>query len=332
MSYTPAGNLTSTGGINHLATVWYNRRALDQLKKRFRFYHAMEPDMIPRRSGKTVQWFRYTLLGANTSAASEGAVGSSNTLATTTLSGSVTEYSDFITVSTLLDETAIDPIVTNAAEQLGYSAGLSVDTINKAEFDTNSGAVISPGTISTYATVDDLRRCKALLEGADVRPKDEKYYICILHPYIIYDIKSDNTAGGWIDLLKYADMGKGEGSDLLAGTKNPFDEPVGVVDNIKIWATTNVTTSGSAPNVLYSGYVVGRGAVGSVDLQGSGPSQVEDPSKQQFRINVIRGGPQIADPAGMIGAATSYRYVYLAKTLDATNFRYRIFKADASLV
>ena len=332
MAYTPAGNATTTAGLNHLATVWYNRRALDQLKKRFRFYHAMEPDMVPRRSGKTVQWFRYTLLGANTSPAAEGVVGNSNTLQSTTVSGTVAEYADFITVSTLLDETAIDPIVTNASEQLGYSAGLSVDTINKAEFDANSGAVLSPGTISTYATVDDLRRCKALLEGADIRPKDEQFYQAIIHPYIIYDIKSDNTAGGWIDLMKYAAMGKSDSGNDLLQPKNPFDEPVGIVDNVKIWATTNVTTSGTAPNVLYSCYVVGRGAVGAVDLQGSGPSKVEDPSKQQFRINVIRGGPQIADPSGMIGAATSYRYVYLAKTLDSTNLRYRIFKADASLV
>jgi len=332
MSYTPAGNLTSTGGINHLATVWYNRRALDQLKKRFRFYNAGEPDMVPRRSGKTVQWFRYTLLAANTSAASEGAVGSSNTLATTTVSGTVSEYADFITVSTLLDETAIDPIVTNAAEQLGYSGGLSVDTLVRNEFDGNSGAVLSPGTLGAFATVDDLRRCKALLEGLDIRPKDERYYYCVLHPYIIYDIKSDNTAGGYIDLMKAAYMGAKDSADFLAGAANPFDEPVGVVENIKIWATTNVTSSGSAPNALYSGYVVGRGAVGVVDLQGSGPSKVEDPSKQQFRINVIRGGPQIADPAGMIGAAVSYRYVFVPKTLDSTNFRYRIFKADASLV
>jgi len=306
--------------------VWYNRRALDQLKRRFRFYNATEPDMIPRRSGKTVQWFRYTLLGANTTPAAEGAVGNSNTLATTTVSGTVAEYADFITVSTLADETAIDPIVQNAAEQLGYAAGLSVDTIIKAEFDTNSTAVLTPGTLGTYATVDDLRRCKALLEGIDVRPKDEKFYYAVVHPYIIYDIKSDSTAGGFIDLMKWANPKE------FIETNNPFDEPVGMVENIKIWATTNVTTSGTAPNVLYSTYVVGRGAVGAVDLQGSGPSKVEDPSKQQFRINVIRGGPQIADPAGMIGAAVSYRYVFLAKTLDSTNLRYRIFKPDASLV
>lgn len=270
-------------------------------------------------------------MGANTTPAAEGTVGVSNTLQSTTVSGTVNEFADFITVSTFLDETAIDPIVTNAAEQLGYSGGLSVDTIIKTEFDANASAVLTPGTIGAYATVDDARRAKALLEGADIRPKDGNFYYMISHPYIIYDIKSDSTAGGFIDLFKAIYMGKGDSSPLL-NAPNPFDEPVGIIDNIKIWATTNVTTSGSAPNVLYSCYVVGMGAVGAVDLQGSGPAKVEDPTKQQFRINVIRGGPQIADLAGMIGAGVSYRYVFLAKTLDTTNLRYRIFKADASLV
>jgi len=118
MAYSPSPNTTVSAPLAHLATVWYNRRALDQLKRRFRFYNACEPDMVPRRSGKTVQWFRYVLLGANTTPAPEGTVTNSNTLSTVTLSGTVSEYQDFITVSTLLDETAIDPIVQNAAEQL----------------------------------------------------------------------------------------------------------------------------------------------------------------------------------------------------------------------
>ena len=98
MAYSPSPNTTQSAGLAHLATVWYNRRALDQLKKRFRFYNACEPDMIPRRSGKTVQWFRYTLLGANTTPAPEGTVGNSNTLATTTVSGTV---SDFVSLASL---------------------------------------------------------------------------------------------------------------------------------------------------------------------------------------------------------------------------------------
>src|SRR5260370_2397455 len=87
--------------------------------------------------------FRYTLLGANITAAAEGTVGVSSTLTTTTVSGTVSEYADFVTVSTLLDETAIHPIVQNPAEHLGYPAGLSVSTFPKPHSDTHSPSLLS---------------------------------------------------------------------------------------------------------------------------------------------------------------------------------------------
>lgn len=54
MAYSPASNTTNTGTLTHLATVYYERTALDQLTKMFRFRQATMPDVIPLRSGKTV--------------------------------------------------------------------------------------------------------------------------------------------------------------------------------------------------------------------------------------------------------------------------------------
>ena len=57
-----------------------------------------------------------------------------------------------------------------------------------------------------------------------------------------------------------------------------------------------------------------------------------DPEKQSFKINVIKGGPQIADPEGMIGSAVSYRFVFAVKTLDSTTYRYKIVLSDSSII
>jgi N4-gp56 family major capsid protein len=298
--------------------VWYNRVALDQLLVKFRFLLGTEPDVLPRRSGKTVQWFRYTPLAANTSASSEGAVGTGLALTTTTVSATVAEYSDFISISSLLQETAIDPIVQNASEQLGYRAGLSVDTIVRTEFDTATSAELT--TIGANPSIQDIRKAIALLQGANVSPKMGDDYVVITHPYVLYDIKSDNTAGGFIDVMKYADPNR-----MITGEE-------GRVAGARVFSTTNVKTSGTAPSALYWMYTIGKGAVGAVDLAGSGPSKVVgDPSGNKFKINVIQGGPQIADPEGMIGAAVSYRYCFVAKILDTT-YRYRMTKCDVSLV
>jgi N4-gp56 family major capsid protein len=320
MGYAPASVNTTSATLTHLATVYYRTKALDQVRVKFRFALGTMPDVMPLRSGKTIQFYRYSLLTANTTPSSEGTIGQALPLTSTTISATVSEYSDFISISTLLKETAIDPIVANASKELGYRAALSVDTITRTEFDSLT-TTVELSTLGATITAQDFRRATALMGGANVQPKQANgEWIGIIHPYIKYDLTADNTAGGFIDALKYANP-----KDLLSGE-------VGKVSGVRLFETTNVKTSGTAPNLLYHTYVIGEGAVGAIPLSGSGPSHPQDIDKQNFRIQVVAGGPSAADPEGMIGSYVSYRYVYVVKVLDSVNPRYRVIKADASLV
>lgn len=324
MAYAPASNTTLTPSLTHLATVYYERKGLDQLTKVFRFRNVCEPDVMPLRSGKTIQFYRYGLFSANTSPATEGAVGTGIPLSTSTVSATVSEYADYITISTLLEQTAIDPIVENASFNLGYRAGLTVDTIARTEFDANAASVQLSTQGASLAAID-FRSAQARLEGSDVRPFDssnwgEGYFMAIAHPYVLFDLMSDNTAGGFIDVMRYADP------------QAILNNEAGKIGGCRILKSTNVgNDGGTIPNQKRYVYVVGKGAVGAIDLAGAGPSTVTDPQKQAFKINVIKGGPQIADPEGMIGCAVSYRFVFVAKTLDSTTYRYKILLAQSSL-
>jgi len=106
----------------------------------------------------------------------------------------------------------------------------------------------------------------------------------------------------------------------------------GKMAGVRLLKSTNVGSTGTAPAVKYYTYIVGKGAVGAIDLAGVGPTKVMDPDKQAFKINVIRGGPQIADPEGMIGSAVSYRFVFVAQTLDSSTYRYKIILSDSSII
>jgi len=324
MAYTPASNTTLTPSLAHLATVHYETVALDQLTQLFMFLEGTEPDDIPQRVGKTIQWFRYTLLTANTTPSTEGTVPTGLPLTSTTVSATVSEYSDFITLSKLLVLTAIDSIKANAAEQLGYRAGLSIDTITRTEFDSNVASVAT-STLGAALGSIDFRRQVTTLQANNVRPKKGDSYVGIIHPYALFDLKSDNTAGGFIQVMEYANP-----QQLLNGPT--MNGEAGMVENVRLLKSTNVGTTGTAPQVKYYTYVIGKGSVGAVDLAGNGPTKVMDPEKQKFTINVIDGKPQIADPTGTIGAAVSYWCAFVAKTLDSTNYRYRIIYADASII
>ncbi len=320
MAYSPASNTTGTATLRHQVTTYYNRSALDQLMQMFYFRSAGTPDSIPDRNGLTVQWYRYTLLAANTTPATEGAVGTGIQMDTNVVRATVSEYNDYATSSKLLQDTAVDNAAENFSIQLGYRGGLTVDTITRIEMD-------SPGTATDIAplganlTSSDIRRAKALLNGANVRGKEGTDMLCIIHPYVLYDIMSDNTAGGFIDVMRYS-------QPQVAMTGE-----VGKIEGARLVKSTNVKTdSTAAPGTLYTTYVVGQGAMGCVSLGGSAPTDVIDPQKQSFQVNVIRGGPSIADPTGTIGFAVSYRFVYVAKLLDTTVYRYKTIPADPSII
>jgi N4-gp56 family major capsid protein len=325
VAYQPAANSTQTASLAHLATVYYKKVGLDKLYQSLRFMSACEPDDVPSRSGKTVQWFRFDLLGANTTPSAEGVVGTGIPLTSRTISATVDQYSDFTSLSTLLEATAINSMVQEASEQMSYRAALSVDNITRAEIDGNfSNAQVGLTSIGTsnYLCVNDFRKMVALLKGKNVMPKNGDEFMAVVHPYNIYDLMADGaTAGGFVDITKYS-----QPDAALQGE-------IGKLAQCRIVTTTNTGNDGvAATSTKYYSYVFGKGGIGAVSLAGKGPSQVSDPKNQMFNLNVISGGPSPADPEGQIGTYVSYFFVYAAKTLDTVNYRYIITKADSSIV
>src|SRR5690348_3232287 len=135
MAYSPSSVTTGTGSLDHLATVWYDKVAVENLKANLPFQAATERKTLPTRSGKTIQIFGYQTLAANTTPGTEGTVGSGIAPTTVTNSATLQQYFDFMSFSDLLIETAIDPIVENAAAEMGYRAALTVNSLTSAAFE-----------------------------------------------------------------------------------------------------------------------------------------------------------------------------------------------------
>lgn len=332
MPYAPAGMRSVDAGQRHYPAAYYKRQQLDQLMKKFVFMSVTEPDEIPQRNGKIIQWYRLDLPVANTVDGPEGTVGNSLSYTTSTIQATVKEYSDFITASQLLIETDISPTVENMNSWLGYRAGLSVDVIVRTELDSAYSSVVL-STNGPYLAAIDFLEARALLRGADVPGRSQtdtqgEEFVAVAHPYVLFDMQSDNTVGGYIDVKKYAAP-----NDIL-------NAEVGKAGGCRIIESTNVGTNTALGNTTYNVYVVGAGCIGAVDLAGKGPSNVRNPKRQAFKTNVIMGKPSMTDPEGKIGAAVSYRFVFVAKLLDGTSvatgatgtYRYKILEADPSIV
>lgn len=319
--FQPAVNTTQSAGLASVTTqIYYKKTGLDRLMQTFRFYSAGDTDDIPKRSGRTVQWFRFNLLGGNTTPSSEGVVGVPIPLSSANFSATVEMYSDFTNLSTMLIDTAINDMVAQASEDMSYRAALSVDLTVRTEIESNTNAIQQ--LQGAYFGAADINAGITFLKALNVLPRDDGGWLLILHPYMTYDLLSDNTAGGFVEIAKYANP-----QALISGE-------IGRIFNTRIVETTGVATVGAttAGNTKYHAYLFGKGGLGVVSLAGRGPNNVVDPRKSTFNVNVIKATPSIYDPENQIGAAVSYYYVMVAKTLDTTFPRFRIIEGDVSIV
>lgn len=321
MSYQPPANQVGSSGLREQATVYYDRRGLDKLYAMLQFVQACEPRPLPKSAGRTIQFYRFSQPVANTTPAVDGVIGTPIPLDSQTVSATVEEYNDFTNSSTLLEDTDIAPFVEEMVDFMSYRAALTNDTLARIEIDSVSSAQVS--TIGAYASVADLRANTSRLKAVNVMPFSGQDWLAICHPYHEYDITSDNTVGGFIDISKYA-----QPQALLNGE-------IGKVAGCRVVSTTNVGTSGSAPTTQYYMYIFGKGAFAGVDLSGSAPSSnVTDPKNQRFQTFVSKGGPSAVDPAGTIGTYVAYRFVTAYKSLYTSNdqYRHRTVTADVQLV
>jgi N4-gp56 family major capsid protein len=245
-----------------------------------------------------------------------------------TVAATVSQYTAFLTISDFLTDTAIDPLVENHADLLGYQAGLSVDTITRNVIDAESSST-NQTLLSAFFRVADLRNSRHALQAIDVQPMEDGQFYCILHPYVSYDLVNDPAAGGLADIVKYTDP---KGSPLVKYEDRGL---ITSVAGVRVVESTNVFTQ-TGPN-RYRAYVFGKDGIGCVDLAGRGPSKVSDPKKQRFNVNIIRPeSGSMADPERVIGAAVSYNFIYTAVVLDGPAgiggvYRYKTLDPQSSI-
>lgn len=235
---------------------------------------------IPKNGGKTIDFRRFAPLAKATSALTEGTTPSGNSLDVTSLTATVGQYGDFITMSDVLELTAIDPIIVEATNVLGQQAGATLDTIvrNVIVGGTNvsyaskivSGAktaVASRSGLDTTAllTVDDIEKAVAKLRAQNA-PTIDGAYVGIIHPYVAYDLMKDQD---WRNPHAYASpeqLFKGE-IGMIGGVR--FVQ----TSEAKIWRDSTCPEQAGATPAYYAVFatmILGANAYGVTDVEGGG--------------------------------------------------------------
>src|SRR5690242_13492223 len=134
MANTTASVLTSSATIVHDAAAYYDSVALDNCKKALRFMTLTTPRKLPKNAGLVWQGFRYipftTASAGITTAGAQGAVGTGLAITSETVSVTVLQYFDFVSLSDLYVDSIIDSDTAQSiAVEMGYRGGLAADIL-----------------------------------------------------------------------------------------------------------------------------------------------------------------------------------------------------------
>ena len=218
---------------------------------------------IPANGGKKIEFRKFASLPKALTPLTEGVTPDGKSLKVEAIEAEVAQYGDYITQSDVLELTSIDNTIVEATKLLGKQAGLTLDTITRNVLQSGTMVYYAPkgdGTAVTSRagldntcklTVDVIKQVAALLKKNNA-PKIDGSYVCIIHPFVAYDLMSDPE---WIDAHKYTT------------SENIFNGELGKIGGVRFVESSEakVYTGG-----VFGCIMLGANAYGVTEITGGG--------------------------------------------------------------
>lgn len=304
MSYLPPG--VTSGSLAGFPLITYWNTAIQE-------WQANTPVLaelcdfkpLPRRSGRTQQFYGQKPYNASVQPVSEGIPPQSEGLSQVVSDVFADEFGNWIGISNVVNMMFINDGVNDASRNLAYQAALTGNQIGFNAFDaaatSDATARIDLGD-NEFMLSSTIRKIEAQLTGNNVPPRDGGMYATVMTPFMSYDLFSDNTAGGATDTLKRSDSGA---RILTDGQVRSYQ--VLEWSGNRIIRTSTVSTFANYPSsgkTGYGAYSVGREAMLASNLTG-----IEVPKNPSFNVMVQPlTTPDLSNPLMQTRAIVAYDF------------------------
>ena len=272
----PQVNVTTDPGLSAENKTFYDRALIEEAGPNLIHGQFGQKRPIPKNGGKRIQFRRYAGLPKALKPLTEGVTPEGRKLSATAVEAEVNQYGDFVCLSDVLDLTAIDNNVLEATKAVGRQAGMTLDTITRNVLQSGTNVYYCPkvdaaGKQTPVAdrsqldktctlTVDTVKKVAAMLKAANA-PKIAGDYVCVLHPYVAYDIMSDPR---WEEMHKYATP------------DNMYEGEIGRIAGVRFVETSEAAVYKGTENDCPQGLAVfgclflAEGAYGVTEVTGGG--------------------------------------------------------------
>lgn len=259
----------ATNKLSDTMKTYYDTELLENARANLIFAQFGKKQPLPANKGRTMEWRKWnTLPKADTLV--EGVVPTGKKMGMSNLTASLEQYGIFVAITDLLDLHAIDNVLLGATEELGASAGESMDILIRNELETNTNVMfcdtVTDGESTEVSAIgglsaDNNRLTPDMVNKAVTWLKKNKAptingkYVAILHPSVTYDLRSSDE---WIEAHKYA------------ATTEIFNGEIGELHGVRFIETTNAKVTENGGKMVYTTIFLGKDAYGIVDPEGGG--------------------------------------------------------------
>ena len=262
--------VTTSEGMTAEMKTYYSDYLIDLVEAELVHDQFGQKHPIPKNGGKVIEFRKWDTLPEMTEPITEGVTPDGQSLSMSTITAEVDQYGGYVTISDMLDLTAIDPVLVQATKAIASQAGRSLDTITRNALLEGNNVQYAAGEVSATSqlsytdagtnhnlSVAAIKKAVRTLEAADA-PKINGYYVAIIHPYCKYDLMNDPE---WRNPHEYKD------------TTNLYNGGIGEQYGVRfVQSTRAAVKKGAGANGadVYCTLVIADDAYGVTEIEGGG--------------------------------------------------------------
>lgn len=291
-------SLTSSSTLSGLMQIFYDKVFLDRAEMSLSYDYGSQKKTMPKNSGKTIYFNRFSPLAVATTALTENTNPSGVDMSSTVVSATIAEYGNYTRVSSLFEMTSLDEGLKEHVEVMAQNAGETLDTLIAAELSANATAQIVSGKVLTAVAATDtltgaeIRKAVRTLKKNKAKTFDDGLFRAIIPVSASYDLRGNSE---WLNANTYVNV------DLYKNGQ------VGVLHGVRFVETNNEVYEASTVNVYHT-YVFGKNAYGTLNLAGQ-------PEKR-----IIVKNPGMSDTSNPLDmySTIGWKSYFVAKVLNSS--------------
>lgn len=197
-------NATTDAELSAENKIFYSKELIETAQARLVHNQFGQKKSIPKNGGKSIEFRKYNQLPKALTPITEGVTPDGQKMSVEKVLAQVDQFGGYITVTDMLELTAIDDNIIQATKLIGNQAGSTIDTITRDII--NAGTNVQYGDDMTinarhllkggeaadnnYLTVDAIRLAVRTLKNQNAEPINGNY-VAIIHPDVAHDFTKD---------------------------------------------------------------------------------------------------------------------------------------------